>query len=92
MHLLCIYAQAYEVQPCFLEASNYKSITFVNKDAMDTIFQQDAFTGKEIIVMVAEEFGEDKEGYVRQIVEKCPSLTSYEELGSYAYSTSYHLY
>lgn len=89
---ICIYAQAYEVQPCFLEASNYKSITFVNKDAMDTIFQQDAFTGKEIIVMVAEEFGEDKEGYVRQIVEKYPSLTSYEELGSYAYSTSYHLY
>lgn len=89
---ICIYDRAYEVQPCFLEASNYKSITFVKKDEIDTIFQLEAFTGKEIIVVAVEEFAEDKERYARQIVEGCPSLKGYEELGSFAYSTSYHLY
>lgn len=89
---ICIYDRTYEVQPCFLEASNYKSITFVNKDEINTIFQLEAFTGNEIIVIVAEELTDNKEGYVKQMIEGCPSLEGYEELGSYAYSTSYHLY
>ncbi len=89
---LCIYNRAYEVQPSFLEASRYKSITFIQKDKMETLSDLDILSQNEIILLVVEEFNDNKEDYVKKIIEKNSTLSKYEVVGTYGYGTSYYLY
>lgn len=89
---LCIYNKAYEVQPSFLEASYYKSITFIQKDKMDVILDLEISSQNKIILLIVEEFNDNKEDYVKKIVEKNNFFRGYEEIGSYGYGTSYYLY
>lgn len=87
---VCIYNHAWKTQPAFYEISNYKSVTFIGKDNLELLRDDDIQSEKEIIVTLIDI--ENKDEMIEKIFESCPSLEQYEEIGSYAYGKTYYFY
>ena len=64
----------------------------MQKDKMETLSDLDILSQNEIILLVVEEFNDNKEDYVKKIIEKNSTLSKYEVVGTYGYGTSYYLY
>lgn len=87
---ICIYDVEWKTPPIYCEASNYKSITFVEQDHLDKLPTNNIQSEKEIIVILVGI--QNKEIMLEQILENYPALAKYEEIGSFAYGSSYHLF
>ena len=84
---LCVYSSSGNVQPFFLEASNYKTITFASLDNIWVLQEYDFLSNDELIVSL---IGiENNEQYLQEVASY---YTGYSVVGSFAYGTSYYFY
>lgn len=84
-----IYDENWKAAASFCEISNYKSVTFFhndNKEALKNLFCRN---NEELVVTI--DHACDAEKVLNEIISVCPLLDYYEEIGSYAYATSYYL-
>lgn len=86
---ICIYDIPWKVHPMFLEAKQYKSINFVNKDNTEVLDRLIEENDNPVVLTVIGV--DDKMQYVNLYLEKSENLSTSTEIGSYAYGTSYYL-
>lgn len=87
---LYIYDVNWKIYPSFYELSKYKSVTFFNQKNISAIGDFPYKNDMELIVSIIN--GCDVESILNQILAVCPFIDSYEEIGSYGYATSWHLF
>ena len=85
-----IYDAIWKVRPSYYEVSKYNSVVFWNVNNMDAIRSQDYCMDRELIVCILNSC--DQQSVLNELLSFCPFLNTYDELGGYAYATTYHLY
>lgn len=85
---LFIYDRNWHILPAYFEVSNYRSVTFLREEHLERLDSMELSSRDELIVVTD---GENPEA-VKQIMDRCPLLDSYEYLGQYESTTTYYLY
>ena len=83
---LYIYRDRWMVQPSFVEARNYKSITFVKGEHMNMLSELEIKNVNKLIVIIAEV---DDEEVREKIFEAFPNLSDDEYVGSHSLGKTY---
>lgn len=85
---LFIYDRNWHILPAYFEVSNYRSVTFLREEHLERLDSMELSSCDELTVVTD---GENPEA-VKQIMDRCPLLDSYEYLGQYESTTTYYLY
>lgn len=85
---LFIYDRNWHILPAYFEVSNYRSVTFLREEHLERLDSMELSSRDELTVVTD---GENPEA-VKQIMDRCPLLDSYEYLGQYESTTTYYLY
>ena len=83
---LYVYNAEWRTQSSFLEVRNYRSVTFVQADHLEDIASYEIADQEKLIVMIIP----DKKKNMQKIMEICPQLTKYSEVGRYDSSITYY--
>lgn len=86
---LYIYDTNWKIYSSFYEISKYKSVMFLNQNNLDDINASSYKNDMSLVVSIVNSC--DTEYILAQILDAFPFLDSYEEIGSYGYTTSWHL-
>lgn len=87
---VCIYHTGSRIHPLFFEASNYNSITFLEEKYIESLPELPDSNCKSLIVIIDNTC--DVESVLDTVLEMCPNLSDYIEIGSFKYTVSYYLY
>ena len=85
---LYIYDYKWKTEPSFMEIQSYKSITFVQAENIAEISSLDITDQNQLMIMIIG----DKEDTLKKIMEIYSQLTTYKEIGSFGYATTYYVY
>ena len=85
---IMIYDMLYKTHMSYLEAANYKSITFLHADSSGWLADMDIANNEELIVVLISQ----EEEKLSEVIEMCPNLDGYEKIGAFGYGTTYYLY
>lgn len=84
---LYIYGLRWMIQPSYMEARNYNSITLVRHDDLYMLENLDITDDYELIIILADTQMSDIEDQLR---EAFPNLGDYQEIGTHSLSTTYY--
>lgn len=87
---LYIYDVSWKVIESYCEISQYNSITFYNAGNIAAIANMEHIFDDDLVVYIVNTC--DSMAVLEYIIEQCPLLNTYQEIGSYGYATSYYLY
>lgn len=87
---LYIYDSRWRVMSSYCEVSQYNSLTFYMAGNIADIANMEYKQDKELVVCISNTC--DSVAVLEYIIEQCPSLNTYQKIGSYGYATSYYLY
>lgn len=86
MNCICVYDVKWKEQPAFYELKNYESVTFISQEHIDDILQYHNLLEDGFMLNI---MGKDEEQIVNMIRKQYPYLNKCEEIGRYAYTTTY---
>jgi hypothetical protein len=72
----------------FYEVSRYQSVTFIPVSELEMLNDLECVTDSELVVKVIG----NADTILKQVIEYCPNIDSYDKVGEFGYSKTYHLY
>lgn len=85
-----IYDAGWKLPASFYEAVNYKTAVFIPADKMEKLENLSCLDTVSLIVCMTDSC--EAEAVLGELLERCPLLTEYEEIGGCGYTVTYHLY
>lgn len=85
-----IYDMEWKLPGSFFEAANYKSVMFFNMDELERLEEVPYIYDDSLIVSITDRC--DSEKILSNILGVFPLLNNFDIIGSYGYTTTYHLY
>ena len=89
----CLYVyktgMAWKAGSSYIEMKNYRRAVYFEDNVNKLKEMSDLSKESEFVLYIVDC---NADAVISQIMEICPQINAYDELGSYAYATSYHLY
>ncbi|MDE7478316.1 MAG: RICIN domain-containing protein, partial [Lachnospiraceae bacterium] len=86
---ISVYDQRWKEQTAYCELKNYKSLTFISQDNIDSILKHaDLFENAFMLNVI----GGNDDRIISMIQSNYPYLDKYEKIGGFDYSTTYRIY
>ena len=86
---LYVCSTSFKMHNNYEEVSKLKSITFFDKDISQLKDMENLNSQNEYVLYVVDK---RPEKIIQDIMEICPQITDYKEIGSYGFATSYYLF
>ena len=91
-NVIYVYDTGWKLTWSFFEARNYKSAVFYEIDEIAELESIPYQNDESLLVNITTDSGDvNAENVLNTILQKCPLLDGYEVIGSYGYTTTYHL-
>lgn len=88
VNAIIVYNTLWRTKPAFMEALNYRSLTFVQDSNMELVDTYAYANDDEILLLTIG----DGEQILNAVMSKLPHIDSYERIGGFSYHTTYRLY